>query len=81
MRVDKFLKNSRLIKRRTIAKEACEHERIFINEKQAKPGSDVRAGDILRVCFGSGEIKVRVLETPDHVTKESAQNLYEVLTE
>ena len=81
MRADKFLKNARLIKRRTVAKEACEHERIFINDKQAKPGSDVKPGDILRVCFGSGEIKVRVLETPDHVSKENAQNMYEVLTQ
>lgn len=81
MRADKYLKNSRLIKRRTIAKEACESERIYINEKAAKPGSEVKAGDILRICFGSGEIKVRVLETPEHATKENAQNMYEVLTQ
>lgn len=81
MRADKFLKNSRLIKRRTVAKEACENERIYINDKLAKPGSDVKAGDKLRVCYGSGEIVVRVLETPDHVKKENAQNMYQLLTE
>ncbi|MDD4122238.1 MAG: S4 domain-containing protein, partial [Eubacteriales bacterium] len=47
MRVDKFLKNSRLIKRRTIAKEACEQDRVFINGKAAKPGSEVKTGDII----------------------------------
>ncbi|MDD4582907.1 MAG: RNA-binding S4 domain-containing protein, partial [Eubacteriales bacterium] len=70
MRIDKFLKNSRLVKRRTIAKEACENDRILINGRIAKPGTEVKEGDILLIRFGYGEIKARVLWTPEHVTKD-----------
>ena len=52
MRVDKFLKNSRLIKRRTVAKEACENGRVFVNDKQAKAGSEVSEGDVIIIRFG-----------------------------
>lgn len=61
LRIDKFLKNSRLIKRRTIAKEACEQERITINGKVAKPGSEVNIGDIINIRFGNSEITAKVL--------------------
>lgn len=78
MRIDKYLKNARIIKRRTVAKEACEQDRVLINGKPAKPGSEVKEGDILTVRFGSGEYKVRVLTTPEHVTKDGAATMYEV---
>ena len=79
MRIDKYLKNARIIKRRTIAKEACEQDRVWINGKPAKPGSEVKEGDTIIVRFGSGEFKVRVLTTPEHVTKEGAGAMYEVI--
>ncbi|WP_027399914.1 RNA-binding S4 domain-containing protein [Anaerovorax odorimutans] len=79
MRIDKFLKNSRLIKRRSIAKEACEQERIFINEKVAKPGSEVKVGDIIFIQFGNSSIKAKVLILSDHTNKELATSMYEII--
>ncbi|MBR2577041.1 MAG: RNA-binding S4 domain-containing protein [Firmicutes bacterium] len=79
MRVDKFLKVSRIIKRRTVAKEACDTERIIINGKQAKPSSPVKEGDIVTVKFGGGEVSVRVKKIAEHVPKGDAGDLYEVL--
>ena len=61
MRIDKFLKNSRLIKRRTVAKDACDQGRVFVNDKSAKAGTDVKIGDIIRVEFGNSSISARVL--------------------
>jgi ribosomal 50S subunit-recycling heat shock protein len=79
MRIDKFLKNSRLIKRRTVAKEACASERVFLNDRPAKPGAEVKPGDIVRIRFGNGEIKVRVLALTESVRKEDAASMYEVM--
>ncbi len=79
MRIDKFLKNSRLIKRRTIAKEACEQDRIFINEKPAKPGTEVKLDDVIRIQFGNNVIKARVKSLSEHVSKEAAETLYEIV--
>ena len=79
MRIDKFLKNSRIIKRRTLAKEACEQERVFVNDRVAKPGTEVKPDDRIHIVFGNGEITVRVLSTPEHVTKEMATSMYEVI--
>jgi ribosomal 50S subunit-recycling heat shock protein len=79
MRIDKFLKNSRLIKRRTIAKEACEQERILINGKPAKPGSEVKVGDVILIQFGNAQIKARVLVLSEHSTKEAAATMYEIV--
>lgn len=79
MRIDKFLKNSRLIKRRTIAKEACDQERIFINGKAAKPGTEVNVGDIVEVHFGQGVLKAKVLHLSEHATKEAAATMYEIV--
>lgn len=76
MRIDKYLKNSRIIKRRTVAKEACEQGRVFINEEQAKPGDEVKIGDIIQVNFGTGSIKVEVLKISDNVRKDDAEELY-----
>ena len=79
MRIDKYLKVSRLIKRRTVAHDACEEDRIFINDKPVKPGAQVAAGDIVMIRSGTSELKVRVLSTPEHVTKDGASELYEII--
>lgn len=79
MRLDKFLKNSRIIKRRTVAKEACIQGRVQINDKVAKPGDEVKIGDIITVDLGSNILKVRVLDVRDDVKKEQAQELYEYI--
>lgn len=79
MRVDKFLKNARLIKRRTVAKAACEGERVTINGKEAKPGSQVKVGDILTIAYGSGEQKVEVLSLLEHAPKDMAETMYREL--
>lgn len=79
MRIDKYLKNSRIIKRRTVAKEACEQGRVYINEKLAKPGDEVKVGDIVQVNFGTGSIKVQVLKISDNVKKDDAMELYKTI--
>ncbi|NMA86771.1 MAG: RNA-binding S4 domain-containing protein [Tissierellia bacterium] len=79
MRIDKYLKNSRIIKRRTVAKEACEQGRVFINEKTAKPGDEVEIGDIIEMNFGNSTMKVEVLEVLDNVKKEDAIKLYKII--
>ena len=79
MRIDKFLKNSRIIKRRPVAKEACEQGRVFINEKQAKPGDEVNVGDIIQVDFGTRTMKVEVLKVEDNVRKDDAGGLYKII--
>lgn len=76
MRVDKFLKNARLIKRRTVGKAACEGGRITINGKEAKPGTKVAVGDIITIAYGNGEQKVEVIKLLEHVTKDSAEEMY-----
>lgn len=79
MRVDKFLKNSRLIKRRTVAKEACDQGRVSINNKQAKAGSEVEIDDIVHIEFGNNSISVKVLKLSEGTRKEDAQGMYEVV--
>ncbi len=79
MRIDKFLKVSRLIKRRTVAKDACDAGRIFLNDKPAKAGAEVSVGDTITIRFGDRETKVRVLELSNTQKKEEAQNMYEVV--
>ena len=79
MRVDKFLKNSRLIKRRTVAKEACDQGRVSINGKQAKAGSEVEVGDVVHIEFGNSSISVKVLKLSEGTRKEDAQGMYEVV--
>jgi ribosomal 50S subunit-recycling heat shock protein len=79
MRIDKYLKVSRLIKRRTVAKEACAQGRILIGDKPAKPGSEVKVGDIITLGFASKTIKVEVLDLKEHVKKDEALDLYRQL--
>ena len=81
MRIDKFLKNSRIIKRRQVAKKACEDGRITINEKEAKPGTIVEEGDIIRVSFGNNTLKVKVNSLLDTSRKTDASSMYEVIDE
>lgn len=79
MRIDKFLKNSRIIKRRTVAKKACESDRVKINSKLAKPGSEVAVGDIVEVEFGDNIIKFEVLELNDNTNKKNADEMFKIL--
>lgn len=81
MRIDKFLKNARIIKRRQVAKEACENGRVKINEKEAKPGSLVEEGDIVEVVFGKSNLKFRVLSLIDGAKKNDVFSMYEVIDE
>jgi len=79
MRIDKFLKNSRIIKRRTVAKEACEQGRITVNDKTAKPGLEVKVGDEIFIQFGNGSLRVEVLALTESCRKEDAVNMYRVI--
>ncbi len=79
MRIDKFLKNSRIIKRRTVAKEACEQGRIELNGRPAKPGAEVSVGDTIHVTFGNGSLTVRVEKLTESCRKEDAAEMYTVL--
>ena len=79
MRIDKYLKVSRLIKRRTIANEACDQGRITVNGKVIKASYDVKENDIIEIKMGERIIKVRVLSIAEHVLKNDASGLYEVI--
>jgi len=79
MRIDKFLKNSRLIKRRTIAKEACEQERVTINGKIAKAGTEVNVGDEIHITFGNSSVTAKVLRLTESCRKEDAVGMYEII--
>lgn len=81
MRVDKFLKNSRVIKRRTVAHEACSNGRVKINDKIAKPGTEVRVGDIIMIRYGSHITKLEVLNIADNVSKTDSAGIYKILQE
>ena len=76
MRLDKFLKVSRLIKRRTVANEACDAGRVLINDKPAKASANVKAGDILTIQFGNKDVKVEVLDVQETVKKDEAKDLF-----
>ena len=77
MRLDKFLKVSRLIKRRTVANEACDAGRVLVNDKPAKASLNVKEGDIIQ--FGAKGVKVKVLDVQETVKKDEAKELYEYL--
>lgn len=81
MRLDKFLKVSRLIKRRTVANEACDSERISVNGKNAKASYEVKIGDKITVTFGNKAVTVRVLEIKDTTKKTEASGMYEIISE
>ncbi len=79
MRLDKYLKVSRLIKRRTVANEACDNGRVQINDKVARASADVKVGDIIKISFGNRETTVEVLAVQDVVRKEEATELFRYL--
>jgi ribosomal 50S subunit-recycling heat shock protein len=76
MRLDKWLKVSRLIKRRTVANEACDNERISANDRVVKASYDVKVGDVLEIRFGARTVRVEVLDTVEHKGKENAALMY-----
>ncbi len=79
MRLDKYLKVSRLIKRRTIANEACDAGKVFVNDKPARASYDVKQGDIISITLGSRSVTVRVKEVKEVVRKEEADTMYEAV--
>ena len=81
MRIDKYLKVSRILKRRTVSKELAENERIEINGRIVKPGHDVNPGDIVTITFGNRKLEVRVLSTEEVKRKADAATMYDVISE
>lgn len=80
MRLDKYLKVARIIKRRTVANKACSGERVTVNGKEAKPSKEVKVGDVISVAFGDKAVTFRVIEVPEgNVPKNSSKMLYEIL--
>lgn len=79
MRLDKYLKVSRLIKRRPVANEACDAGRIMVNGKVAKASLNVKVGDVIEISFGDKTVKVKVLSLEETYNKEAAKELYELL--
>ena len=81
MRLDKYLKVSRLIKRRTVAKDACSGDRVTVNGKDAKPAYDVKIGDIIEISFGGKKAKFEVLQVNEHAAKADASAMYKEIRE
>ncbi len=81
MRIDKFLKVSRIIRRRTVANEACSGGRVMINQKTVKPSAEVKPGDVISIRFGEHVGHYEVLSVADTVTKDKAADMYKVLDE
>ena len=79
MRLDKYLKVSRIIKRRTVANEACDAGRVMINGRSAKASAEVKVGDVLEIQFGTNPLKVEVLKVTETVKKDEAKDMYKVL--
>ena len=79
MRLDKFLKVSRLIKRRTVANEACDAGRVLVNDKPAKASLNVKTGDVIEIKFGTKAVRVEVLDVQETVKKDDAKELYRYL--
>ncbi len=79
MRLDKFLKVSRLIKRRTVAADACSASRVLLNGKEAKPAKEVKIGDEIEIVYGVSRLKVRVTAVAEVTKKQDASDLYEVI--
>ena len=79
MRIDKFLKVSRIIKRRTVANDACDGAHVTVNGRLVKASYDVKEGDIIEITFGERTLRVRVKNVKDYVTKADASTLYEVI--
>lgn len=81
MRLDKYLKVSRIIKRRTVANDACDGGRVSVNGKQVKPSYTVKVGDVIEIAFGEKKIRARVTQINEVVRKENASDMYEIIGE
>ncbi|MBR3227512.1 MAG: RNA-binding S4 domain-containing protein [Erysipelotrichaceae bacterium] len=81
MRIDKYLKVARILKRRTVAKELALNDRLFVNDRLAKASSEVKPGDIITIEFGHRTFRVRVLEVRENASKQDALGMYEVIEE
>ena len=81
MRIEKFLKVSRLLKRRSLANEAASGGRVSVNGRTVKPAHQIKVGDIVEIGFNSGTVKFKILMIKETVRKEEAENLYEIITE
>lgn len=79
MRLDKYLKVSRLIKRRTVANEACDAGRVLVNDKPAKASVQIKTGDVIEIQFGSKNVRMEVLEVRETVKKEDVESMYKYL--
>lgn len=79
MRLDKYIKVSRIIKRRTVAKAACDAGRVMVNEKQAKAGTEVKVGDVITIGFGDKQMKAKITSISEVVKKDEAKEMYEVI--
>lgn len=79
MRLDKYLKVSRLIKRRTVANDACDSGRVMVNDKVVKASYDVKVGDVIEISFGNKSVKVKVTMIADSTKKEDAKEMFEYL--
>ncbi|MGN0325151.1 MAG: RNA-binding S4 domain-containing protein [Lachnospiraceae bacterium] len=80
MRLDKYLKVSRLIKRRTVANEACDAGRVMINDKPARASANVKPGDIITIQFGNKETRVEVINVQETIRKEDAENMFRYIS-
>ena len=79
MRLDKYLKVARIIKRRTVANDACDADHVTVNGRRAKASYDVKTGDVLEIRFGEKALRVRVLDVKEHVGEADAASMYEVI--
>ncbi|MBQ5602252.1 MAG: RNA-binding S4 domain-containing protein [Clostridia bacterium] len=81
MRIDKFLKVSRIIKRRTVANDACDGEHVVVNGKRVKASYNVKEGDVVEIIFGAKTLKFKVRDVRENVPKNEADTMYEIITE
>lgn len=81
MRIDKFLKVSRILKRRTLAQEACDKGKVSINGREVKPAHQIKVGDVVEITYTSGSLKFRINEIKETVKKDEASSLYTIITE
>ncbi len=81
MRIDKFLKISRVLKRRTLAQEACDKGKVSVNGKAVKPAHQIKEGDVVEIAFTGGTVKFRITDVKETVKKDEAASLYEIISE
>ena len=81
MRIDKFLKVSRLLKRRAIAQEACSNQRVSVNGHVVKPSHQIKEGDVVEIAFNSGAVKFKIIMIRETIRKEDAEKMYEIILE